>query len=123
MEMEVPRTINTLGYSCIAIIFTLALGILALVAAPGLGYKQPLAEITTVGSCSAAISAACHDWGAGSQELIGKKMCSGDVEIAPDSRVRHLTFSSEDGVRKPVCGGTYAGIGREAGREMGREKE
>jgi len=108
-------TINSVGYSCIAIIFTLALGILALLIAAGMGYKQFAAEITTVGSCSAAISAACHVWGAGSEEIIGKKVRWGDVEIAPGLRVRHLTLSSKEGVRKPVFGETYAGIGREMG--------
>jgi len=115
--IKVVDTINSVGYSCIAIIFTLALGVLALLTAAGMGYKQFAAEVTTVGSCSAAISAACHVWGAGSEEIIGKKVRWGDVEIAPGLRVRHLTFSSEEGVRKPVFGETYAGMGREIGRE------
>jgi len=105
--------INSVGCSCIAIIFTLALGILALLTAAVMGYKQFAAEITTVGSCSAAISAACHSWGAGSEEIIGKKVRWGDVEIASGLRVRHLTFSSKEGVRKPLLGEIYAGTGRE----------
>jgi len=114
-EGGVSETITSVGYSCLAIIFTLALGILALLTAAGMGYKQFAAEITTVGSCSAAISAACHVWGAGSEEIVGKKVRWGDVEIAPGLRVRHLTFSSKEGVRKPVLGETYAGTGREKG--------
>jgi len=102
------------GYSCIAIIFTLALGFFALMTAAGMGYKRFAAEITTVGSCSAAISAACHVWGADSEGITGKRMRWGDVEVVPSLRVRHLTFSSEeDEVGKPVFGRVYAGTGRE----------
>ena len=91
----------------------LALGILALVTAVGMGYKQFAAETTTVSSCSAAISAACHASGPDLEEIIGKKVRWGDVGIMPDVGVRHLTFSSEEGVGKPVFGEAYAGIGRD----------
>ena len=104
---------SAVGYSCIAIIFVLTLGVLALVAAAGMGYKQFAAEITTVGSCSAAISAACHASGAHPEGIIGKKIRWGDVGIEPYPGVRHLTFTSEEGVRKPVVGETYLGSGRE----------
>ena len=102
-----------LCYSCIAIIFVLTLGVLALAAAAGIGYKQFSAEITTVGSCSAAISAACHASGAHPEGIIGKKIRWGDVGIEPYLGIRHLSFSSEEGVRKPVFGETYLGNGRE----------
>jgi len=92
--------------------FSLPLGILALLTAVGMGLRPFSAEITTTGSCSAAISAACHAWGADSEGLVGKKVSWGDVEIVPNLRVRHLTFSSEEGVRKPVIGEAYAGVGR-----------
>ena len=91
------------------------LGVLALVAAAGMGYKPFAAEITTVGSCSAAISAACHAWWEDSEEIIGKKVRWGDVGLATNLGVRHLTFSSEEGVTKPVFGEFYAGAGREGG--------
>jgi len=103
------------GYSCIAIIFVLTLGILALLTAAGMGYKQFAAEITTVGSCSAAISAACHAWGEDSEKIVGKKVRWGDVGIVPNVGARHLTFSSEAGVRKPVSGEVYAGAGGQGG--------
>ena len=106
---EISLTINTVGYSCIAIISVLTLGIIALLTAAGMGYKPFAAEITTVGSCSAAISAACHAWGPGSEGIVGKKLRWGDVGSAPGLEVRHLTFSSQDGVRKPVVGDVYAG--------------
>ncbi|PUU75533.1 hypothetical protein B9Z19DRAFT_1053764 [Tuber borchii] len=105
-------SISTVGYSCIAIIFVLVLAILALLTAAGMGYKKLSAEITNAGSCSAAISAACHASGADSEEMVGKKVRWGDVGIVPDTGVRHLTFSSEIGVGKPVFGEVYAGIRR-----------
>ena len=89
------------------------LSVLTLMTAVGMGYKQFAAEITTVGSCSAAISAACHASGAHPEGIIGKKIRWGDVGIEPYIGVRHLTFSSEEGVRKPVIGEIYLGSGRE----------
>ena len=112
---EVLETISSLGYSCIAIISALTLGVLALLSAAGMGYKRFAAEITTVGSCSAAISAACHTWGADMEGIVGRKVRWGDVGTAPDLEVRHLTFSSEEGVKKPVFGEVYSGAGREGG--------
>ena len=144
---EVSRTISTVGYSCIATIFALSLGVLALVTALGMGYKQFAADITTVGSCSVAITAACHASGADCEEIVEKKVRWGDVEIVQslgksvrdnvrhltkqnhehfclgnhenfrlgtvsNLRVRHLTFSSEEGVRKPEFEVVYAGVRR-----------
>jgi len=109
---ETP-SISTVGYSSIAIILVLALGILALLTAAGMGYKRFAAEITTVGSCSAAISAACHASGEDSEEVLGKKVRWGDVGTVSNLGVRHLTFSSEEGVKKPMFGEAYAGVARE----------
>ena len=91
----------------------LTLGILALLAAAGMGYRQFAAETTAVSSCSAAISAACHASEADPEEIIGKKVRWGDVGIVSSLGVRHLTFTSEEGVRKPVFGEVYAGTVRE----------
>jgi len=115
---ETTRTINTVGYSCIAIIFVLTLGIFALLTAAGMGYKPFAAEITTVGSCSAAISAACHAWGADSEGIVGKKVRWGDVGIVPNLGVRHLTLSSQKEVRKPIYGEVYAGTRGEGGDRL-----
>ena len=81
--------------------------------AAGMGYKQFAAEITIVGGCSAAISAACHPGGAESEGITGEKVSWGDVQVVPSLGVRHLTFSSNQGVRKPVFGALYAGTGGE----------
>ena len=104
--------INSVGYSCIAMIFALMLGLLALLAAAGMGYRQFASEITIAGSFSAAISAACHTSGADSEEILEQKVRWGDLGIVSDLGVRHLAFSSEKGVGKPVFGAVYAGIGR-----------
>ncbi|PUU77993.1 hypothetical protein B9Z19DRAFT_1144046 [Tuber borchii] len=106
---ETSAPVSTVGYSCVAIIFVLALGILALLTAAGMGYKKFAAEITTVSSCSVAISAACHASEEDPEEIIGKKVRWGDVGIMQNLGVRHLTFSSEGGVKKPVFGEVYAG--------------
>ncbi|PUU77997.1 hypothetical protein B9Z19DRAFT_923705, partial [Tuber borchii] len=100
--------ISIVGYWYLAMIFLLTLGILAVVTAAGMGYKKFAAEITTVGSCSAAISAACHPSGANSEEITGKKVRWEDVGIVPNQGVRHLTFSSQKGVRKQEFGEVYA---------------
>ena len=69
---------NGLGYSCIAIIFTLTLAIFALIAVAGMGYKKFAAEITTVGSCSAAISSACHH-GSADPRGLQERSCAGGM--------------------------------------------
>ncbi|PUU76458.1 hypothetical protein B9Z19DRAFT_1149392 [Tuber borchii] len=102
----------SVGYSCIAIIFVLAMGVLAFLAALGMGYKKLSADITTVGCCSAAISAACHAWGADSEDIVGRKVRWGDVGMVSNLGARHLTFSSKEDVSKPVFGEAYAGAVR-----------
>ena len=51
--------------------------------------------------------------GEGLEGIVGKKVGWGDVGIVLNLWVRHLTFSSEDGVRKPAFGKAYAGVGEE----------
>ncbi|KAG0124856.1 hypothetical protein HOY82DRAFT_633199 [Tuber indicum] len=111
---EIFARMSVVGYSCIAIISVLALGTLALLTAVGMGYKQTPAETTTVGSCSVAISAACHAL-EDSEMIIGKKMRWGDVGNVgnvPNMGVRHLTFSSGK-VGKPMFGAVYSETGLE----------
>ncbi|KAG0635395.1 hypothetical protein HOY80DRAFT_1093543 [Tuber brumale] len=112
LETEISARMSVVGYSCIAIISVLILGILALTTAVGMGYRQFAAETTTVGSCSAAISAACHA-SQDSEMIIGKKLRWGDVGNVPNLGVRHLTFSSGRGVGKPMFGAVYAGTAPE----------
>ena len=53
-------TISTAGYSCGALICTLVLAVLALVLAEANGWRRYPGKNVVVGSCSAAMSAACH---------------------------------------------------------------
>ena len=110
---KISDPLSGVGYSCIPIIFVLTLCILALLAAAGMGFKRFSAEITTVGCCSAAISAACHTLVADSEEIVGKKLRWGDVGHVPNLGARHLTFSTEKEIGKPVFGEVYLGTGRE----------
>ncbi|KAG0124857.1 hypothetical protein HOY82DRAFT_633202 [Tuber indicum] len=114
---EISSMISTAGYSCIAIISVLLLGILALLTAAGMGYRRFAAETTTVGSCSAAISAACHAL-EDPDVILGKKVRWGDVGILHNLGVRHLTFSSKEVVKKPIFGEVYAGSGRGGGDRL-----
>ncbi|PUU75534.1 hypothetical protein B9Z19DRAFT_1067337 [Tuber borchii] len=107
---DTRNPISSVGYSCIAIIILLALSMLSLLIAVGIGYKKFAGEITTVGNCSAAISAACHASGEDSEEIIGKKVRWGDVGFLQNMVERHLTFSSKEEVKKPVFGEVYAGM-------------
>ena len=108
LRRDTLEPISTVGYSFLAMIFWLILGLLAVVAVAGIGYKKFAAEITTVRSCSAAISAACHTSAADPEGVVGKEVRWGDMGIESDTGARHLTFSSER-VRKPVFGEVYAG--------------
>jgi hypothetical protein len=48
------------GYSCVAIIFAIALGLLLLAMLIGTGFRRYPGGIPLVSTCSAAISAGCH---------------------------------------------------------------
>ena len=59
-EENKARSISTCGYSNIAIIFTLMLGLLLTLNIVAIGFRNYKSGIHLVSSCSAAISAACH---------------------------------------------------------------
>lgn len=50
----------TCGYSPIAIIFTLVVGVLLLIGGVAFGLKRSNSDMPMASSCSAAIAAACH---------------------------------------------------------------
>ena len=54
------NTIYRAGHSCIAIICTTALGVITILTGIAFGLRRYEASIPLVGSCSAAITAACH---------------------------------------------------------------
>lgn len=59
-NLDTTQTILTCGFSCIALIFLIGVGWLVLIFTVGLGLRRYKGGIPLVGSCSAAISAACH---------------------------------------------------------------
>lgn len=59
--VELPEeTLVTCGYSPLAIIFAILLGLLMLLAAVLLGMRRFKSHMPLAGNCSAAVSAACH---------------------------------------------------------------
>ena len=88
-------SISTVGYSCIAILFAIIVGGIAVLAGIINGFRRYDSGIPLVGSCSAAISAACHrpeeDTTA---SLLPVKW--GVVEVDPQTDIGHCSFSSQD---------------------------
>lgn len=99
------ESISTVGYSCIAIFFSLILGTIAVLGGIANGFRRFDGSIPLVGSCSAAISAACHP---------ASKDCNAAEKpvmwgVLDGNEVGHCGFSSFE-VGKPVKGRLYAGI-------------
>jgi len=59
-NFDESQSILTCGFSCIAMIFLIIIGWLILIMGVGMGLRRYEAGMPLVGSCSAAISAACH---------------------------------------------------------------
>lgn len=118
------ESISAVGFSPIAIYFSVALGCLMLLAAYVNGMRRYSGGIPLAGSCSAAISAACHP---GQQGVSDSRspLQWGVVKI--DGNVAHCAFSSEP-VSQPLPGGWYAGemegkaIGEGGGTDGGVRK-
>lgn len=58
--LDIPSSILTCGFSCIALIFLISIGWLIFISGIVSGLRRYKGGIPLVGSCSAAISAACH---------------------------------------------------------------
>lgn len=96
-------SITTTGYSPIAILFAVILGLLMLLTVSGMGLRRYSGHMPLAGSCSAAISAACHtqEWGVAEMSVMwGVTGVNGGVG--------HCAFSGAE-VGKPVAGAWYAG--------------
>ena len=107
----VPGSISTCGYSPIAIIFFIALGSFLVLTGIACGFRTSKGGTPLVGSCSAAISAACHPpasdttaslkpvrWGA-----VGDRFSQSDG----DETIGHCCFTSLH-VDAPTVGKEYA---------------
>jgi hypothetical protein len=113
-NFDAESTILTVGFSIAALVVLVALcGAVVLVAFLA-GFRTFPQGIPLVGSCSAAISAACH----AADYEDGKTVAEGRVQwgvVDVRNRVGHLSFSGGL-VGKPVVGFYYAGE-RDGGKE------
>jgi hypothetical protein len=112
--LDENSSISKVGYSCIAIFFALILGSVAVLGGIVNGFRRYDDGIPLAGSCSAAISAACHrpsvDAMAYARPVMwGVRGADGDQGMG--SEIGHCCFSSFE-VGKPVKGHLYAGVKR-----------
>ena len=112
MGFEYPdESISTCGYSPIAIIFVIILGSIIVLVGIAYGFRKTSSGIPLVGSCSAAISAACHppkaDVNASSKRVMWGAVPAENISDS-DDRVGHCCFTSFE-VEAPIVGRLYAG--------------
>ena len=104
--------VSTCGYSPMAIIFVIILGFIVILVGIANGFRKVKDGMPLAGSCSAAISAACHppkaDVNASSKRLMWGVVAEVDPNDSHD-RVGHCSFSSFD-VETPIVGRRYAGL-------------
>ena len=116
LDNEVPDVaISTCGYSPIAIILVIILGSLIVLVGIVHGFRKGRAGMPLVGSCSAAISAACHPPAADTDASLKRVMWGVVTDENVDSTrgsVGHCSFTSFD-VEAPIVGKRYAGLPRQ----------
>lgn len=114
---------STCGYSPLAIICLVILGLVMIVVLLALSCTKFRTGMPVAGNCSAAISAACHGYakpGSGASEL---PVRWGEVLVqGPDGKVRRRCAFSHEEVSEPVNGRVYPeevdGIRRSSGSLM-----
>lgn len=92
-NFDPSQSILSCGFSCIALIFLVGIGSLVLIAGVGLGLRRFEAGMPLAGSCSAALSAACHP-----------PPDEAEVALAP---VKWGVTSIEDGIGHCALTGRY----------------
>jgi hypothetical protein len=118
---RVVLNMKTCGYSPIAIITVIIVGSLMVMAIVAFGFIPYKQGMTLAGSCSLALSAACHlDK---RMEIDGAAAAVGKVQWGVvgegEDGVGHCAFSTRE-VGKPVVGGVYAGVGSVRSRALSR---
>ena len=109
-QLNESDSISTVGYSCIAIFFAVLVGAIAVTVGLLNGFRRYNAGIPLVGSCSAAISAACHRPSDDtSASLLPLRWGCVDADSGRD--VGHCCLSSFE-VTAPEAGFYYAGEGK-----------
>ena len=107
-EPDGNDSISTVGYSCIAIFFAIIVGVVAVTAGVLIGFRRYDSGIPLVGSCSAAISAACHrPSDDSSASLLPLRWGCIDADSGQDTG--HCCLTSFE-VTSPVKRRFYAGI-------------
>lgn len=104
-------SVSAVGYSPLAVMLCLIVGSFMTLALMALGFRKYKPGIPLAGSCSAAISAACHALDEKNYATI-LPLLWGVVEEAEGDRFGHCAFSGGD-VSKPQAGRRYAGISRQ----------
>ncbi len=110
-DLDEYNSISTVGYSCISIFCALILGSIAVLGGILNGFRRYNDCIPLVGSCSAAISAACHrppDDSAAYLNPVQWGVVQGDMGATAE----HCSFSGWE-VGIPVKGRMYAGLKEE----------
>lgn len=103
-SLKDPAAISTCGYSPIAIMLTMVIGSCLTVFMVVLGLRRYKPGMPMVGSCSAAISAACH----GRLDIDTTAPLQWGVTSEEGEGVGHCAFSDSE-VRMPMEGAMYAG--------------
>ncbi|KAL9073389.1 MAG: hypothetical protein Q9161_003004 [Pseudevernia consocians] len=110
-EAEMPG-ISTCGYSPMAMIFVIILGSIVVLLGICFGFRKSKGGMPLAGSCSAAISAACHppeaDVDASMKRIIWGVVAEDCFQYEGES-VGHCSFTSFK-VEAPVVGKRYAGL-------------
>ena len=107
-EEDIREMISSMGYSCIAIITVIILG--SIVIALGIlnGFRRYRPGMPLVGSCSAAISAACHPPREDVDAATLPVLWGAVSNPQGDGTVGHCCFTSLE-TSPPVEGEAYAG--------------
>ena len=107
-EEDASEIINTMGYSCIAIITVIILGTIVIAVGILNGFRRYRPGMPLVGSCSAAISAACHPPGEDVDAATLPVLWGALSHPQEDGTVGHCCFTSLE-TSPPVEGEAYAG--------------
>ncbi|KAL3463519.1 hypothetical protein BJX64DRAFT_276406 [Aspergillus heterothallicus] len=105
-ERDTGGDTMTVGYSPPAIVIGVSVGILLPLGLVLTGLRQFRSGMPVAGSCSLAITAACHSHNADRLEMEYKRLKWGVVESSTDGDIGHCAFSDEK-VDMPVDGRLY----------------
>lgn len=108
---DIEDSISKCGYSPVALIFVVIFGGIIIIAGIANGYRTYKTKLPVAGSCSAAISAACHppqaDVDAPLRPVMWGVVSKGDD--SSEDRHGHCSFTSMH-VGTPIPGHWYAGV-------------